>query len=49
MILVLDLYGAKGSATGFKMVPILKELCERVKGLDKETRILANFLPSSTL
>jgi hypothetical protein len=49
VILALDLYDAKNSASGFTMVLTLKEFCEGVTGLDREIRILANFLPSSTL
>jgi hypothetical protein len=49
VILALDLYDAKDSANGFTMVLTLKECCEGVKGLDREFRILANFLPFSTL
>jgi hypothetical protein len=49
VILALDLYDAKDFANAFKMVLTLKEFCDGVKGLDREIRILANFLPSSTL
>jgi len=47
VILALDLYDAKNSADGVTMVLTLKEFCERVKGLEREIRILANFLPLS--
>jgi hypothetical protein len=49
VVLALDLYDAKDSANGFTMVLTLKEFCEGVKGLDREFRILANFLHSSSL